>query len=807
MLRHYLRSAWRTIRRNPFYSLINIGCLAIGIAVTMTILLYLLHEHSFDRWHANASRIFTVYTTQTLGESRFRNGQLSCITGPAAKQADPSVETFVRTFPFPEQEGVELQNPADPASRYWESRDFLFADSNFFQVFSFRLLRGHPESVLARPFTVVLTQVAAKKYFGASDPVGKTIVFDGKYRLEVTGIARDVPSNSSFSFGLIASMSTLARIPQYKVYLDDQRLRMGNFKTWLLLKDAADTARVERNLRRIALEADARAPKDVPDAFTETHDFYLQPIADLHLIGAFGVANGLYLGPFTWVAAVILLLALVNYMGLATARAAGRAREVGVRKVLGAGRAKIAGQYYTESAMIGAISFLAGGLLFLIFRPYFFNLLQLPIDGRFLVSPVVLCFFSALLALIIFVAGSYPSLVLSRFRPVAVLYGKVSRQRGGERVRKGFIVLQFAISMTLVICSVVIGKELSYIRHKDTGIDRTNVVMLPFGETMQHYPAYKREVAGLPPVQEVATTHYELYTGGLIVHLVHLPGRPKPEQLLSLVADTSLVPMLGLKWMQAPAAGSGWYGKDHVALNEAAVANFGLGEAVGRQLRIDDSLVTVAGVLRDFNYLSLRGAIEPFGISVVNDADREWPAGLPGCLYVKIRPNSNLPGVMDDIRKVYSKYDHRSPFSFEFLDDAFDSNYKEEDRLVRLFGLFTFVTIVIACLGLFALATFSAEQRVKEIGIRKVLGASVASIGALLSKDFLRPVLLAVMIACPASWWIMSRWLQDFAYRTSLSWWLFATAGFGLVGVALVTVLTRSLRAGRANPIDNLRTE
>lgn len=809
MFKHYLRSAWRTIRRNPFYSLINIGCLAVGVAVAMLILLYELHEHSYDRWHAHASRIFSVNTIQTFGSSRFNDPRLSCITGPAAKQADPSVEAFVRTAPA--IYGMDVQNTANPSVRFREGRDLLFADSNFFRFFSFRLVRGRPGDVLARPFTAVLTETEAKKYFANADPVGKTLLLDERYQVQVTGIAADVPSNSSIRFGVIVSLETMAKMEKYKVYLEDQRLQMGNFSTWLLLKAASDTARVARDLGRIALEADVKATQNnIPsgNAFKETHQFYLQPIADTHLEGQLGQINRKYLGPLAWVAAVILLLALVNYMSLATARAAARAREVGVRKVMGAGRLRVAGQFYTESALIAMVSFAAGGLLFLWLKPAFFNLLQIKVDSRYLLSSVVLGFFGALLLVIVFIAGSYPSLVLSAFRPVAVLYGKLSRRRGGEWVRKGFIVLQFSISMVLVISSAIIGKELYFIRHTDTGVDRENVVMLPFGSTMRHYPAYTREVAALPSIRRVATTYFELYTGGTFIHLVHLPGQPEPRELYWLIADSGFIPLLGLKWKEMPAPGATWYDMKHIVLNEAAAADYGLEDgATGRQLHIDDSAVTVAGVLKDFNYGSLRSAIKPFSITVINDVNPGNWDSLPGCLYVKIGPHINIPGVMDKIRKIYSRYDSHTPFEFHFLDEAFDSNYKQEDRLAGLFKIFTLVTIVIACLGLFALATFSAEQRMREIGIRKVLGASVASIGALLSWDFLRPVLVAVLIACPLSWWIMSRWLQDYAYRTPLSWWVFAACGLGLLGIALITVLTRSLKAGRADPVDNLRSE
>lgn len=806
MLLHHLLLALRHMRRNVLYSAVNIFCLAAGIAVTMTVFLYVLHEHSYDSWHAHSDRIFVVSTPSTYGTGNYESDRLTYPVGARALQA-AGVEAMVRVMPA--YMGVELQNTAMPGGRFRESRSFLFADSNFFRFFSFRLKRGAAGDVLSRPFAVVLTETAAKKYFGRTDPVGKTLLLDDRYRLEVTGVAGDPPSNSSLHFELIASLSTMAGMENYRDYLPDEQLQSGAFNTWIRLRRAADTAIVSRELSGMAASAAGQSPNssNYGGGFKESHRFILHPIADTHLGGNSGKQNGRYLMPFSLAAAVVLLLALVNYMSLATAQAAARAREVGVRKVLGAGRVKIAGQFYMESALFAVFSFVLGGLLFLWLRPYFFDLIQMRIDSRFLTSPRVLAFFVGLLVLVTVAAGSYPSLVLSGFRPVAVLYGRLSRQRSGERVRKGFTVLQFSISMMLVTGSAVIGKQLYYMRHMDTGMDRDRVVMAPFEMTMEDYGAYRREVAGLPGVARVATTHMKLYSGGMTLNLVHLPGQPVARQVSFLTVDSSFIGLLGLRWAEAPAAGSDWYGEDHVVINEAAVRDLGLTGVVGRALRLRDTTAVVAGILKDFNFWSLHASIAPLFLTVARNPEETWGHGSMGCLYIKIRAHTNVPTVVDAIKKSYSKYDSRTPFGFQFLDEAFDSTYKAEDRLARLFGVLTVITIAIACLGLFALATFSAQQRMREIGIRKVLGASVASIGALLSWDFLRPVVLAILIACPLSGWVMHRWLEGFAYRTELSWWVFAAAGLGLLAVALVTVVARSLRAGRANPVDNLRSE
>jgi putative ABC transport system permease protein len=798
MITNYLRSAWRGIRRNKLYSLISIGCLSIGIAVCMTILLYVLHEHSYERWQANSHRIFAVSGTFKWGDATFNSERLSFATAPLAAKADAGVEGWLRGYPA--YGPVNLVDPSKPSVSYTEKGNFLYADSNYYSFFSFRLLRGQASAVLARPNTLVLTERAAKKYFGVADPVGRTLLVNGLYTFEVTGVQADPPSNTDIRYDFVASLASLASMKEMAPSLVSQQVQGGSFKTWLLLKDPAAAGRVGQTLARLSVV------KGQPD---DAKDIYnLSALADGHLGLNFGdFSNLIYLRIFPLVAGLILLLALINYMSLATARASARAKEVGVRKVLGAGRSRLAGQFYTESAVFALLSFLAGTLLFLLWRPYFFQLLHLTIDSSFLLSPVVLAWAGGLFVLVILLAGSYPSLVLSAFKPVAVLYGKLSRRRGGERVRKGFIVFQFTVSLSLVICSLVIKKELYFIRHTDTGVDRDNVVMVPFNSHFGHYAAFKREVEALPGIREASTSLYGLYKG-LNAWSVKPPGGGKEQMLMAMSVDDHFIPMLGLRWVRKPSQEGELLDGKHILLNETAVAALNLsGDAVGQRLKLGNEEVTVAGVLKDFNYDQLKTKIGPLCVSVSGDTASGWGKELSGCMLAKIQAHANVPTVVESIRKIYSRYDHQTAFEYSFADDAFDAQYKAEDRLAGLFGVFTGITIVIACLGLFALATFSAQQRLKEIGIRKVLGASVGSIGALLSRDFLRPVLLAVVIACPVSWWLMNKWLDDFAYRTELSWWVFAVSGLGLLLVALGTVLSRSWRAGRANPVENLRSE
>jgi putative ABC transport system permease protein len=472
---------------------------------------------------------------------------------------------------------------------------------------------------------------------------------------------------------------------------------------------------------------------------------------------------------------------------------------------MGAGRGSLAGQFYIESTLYAVLAYITGVGLFLLVRPWFLQLLELRIDRGFVFSPLLLGCYAALLIVVIFVSGGYPSLVLSAFKPVAVLYGKLSRSRSGERMRKGFLIFQFSISMGLILCSVIIQKEMYFIRHADTGVNRENVVLIPFDSHLPHYQALRREVEKIPGVLGVAISDFQLY-GGYVTYMVTPKGVAKPFALPLMHVDKNFTSLLEMQWRRKPVLNDFYDGR-HVLLNESAVASLGLeGNPVGKTVMVYGDF-TVAGVLHDFNYEPLRGKIGPFCLIADRDSDSAFGNTAKGCMLARVQAHVNLPALIAALGKAYSTFDRKHSFDYQFLDEVFDSQYKAEDRLAGLMGIFTAITIIIACLGLFALATFAAQQRLKEIGIRKVLGASVASIGTLLSRDFLRPVALSALIASPLAWWVMDKWLQDFAYRTPISWWVFPVTGAGLLLIAQLTVLFRTIKAARANPTVNLRSE
>jgi len=798
MIFNYIKIAWRNLVKQRLFSMINIGGLAVGLAVCMMIMMYVAHENSYDRFHTNAELIFSPRAAFKMGGSTVSLAHTSYDAAAIIKERQPAVKDFMRTMAY--FKPVVVSNPEKPETRYSESK-LLFADNNFFSFFSFKLISGNAANVLAHPFTVVISQDMAKKYFGSENPIGKTITLktDSAFTYQVTGVAENNPSNSSIEYNFVTSNQSLLQMKEATLYTGARaQISFGNFDNYILLSHASDTVALSRSL-------DLMAKKD--KTFDDVHYTFVS-MPDMHLKSNFGdSSNTKYLKIFPLVAVLVLLLALVNYMSLSTARATLRAKEVGVRKVAGASRKTIATQFYVESTMFATISFVLGYVLCYTFKPWFLNVLQLKIDDTFLYSPVVLGLLFALLVLTIVVAGSYPSLVLSAFKPVTTLKGKMSKNAGGVAVRKVFTTLQFSISVGLIICGIVIDRQLYYFRHVETGVNRENVVMVPVHNTFgSNYPSFKQDIKSLSGIETVATMHYAMFGGN---DMTSFNGKTKDENILvySLMGDDQYIKTLGLKWKYAPVAGEKLAGMDRLVINEAAIEKLHLpAYPIGSYVQSGERKAKIIGVVKNFNFSSLQSEIAPLVLNIA-------PANLPlftrdGCtLFARIKPHTNIPTLLSTMQAIYKKYDKDTPFNYTFMDDAFNQQYKAEDRLASIFSVFTYITIMLATLGLFGLAAFTIEQRTKEIGIRKVLGASLASINTLLSRDFLTLVLLSVIIASPIAWWAMNKWLQGFAYRINVQWWMFAAAGLAAIVTAVVTVSYHAINAGIANPVESLRSE
>ena len=795
MIKNYFKIAWRNLWKNKLYSFINIGGLGLGLAICMLIMLYVAHEYSYDKFNKNNKRIFSVSGKMKIGNDSIFSNQLSFAAAPILKQEYPQVESFVRTQT--QDKITVIQNMERLQLKFAEEK-FMLADSNFFSFFTFQLVQGRSEDVLKEPFSVVITARTAKKYFGTENPIGKLVSYNNKYQFRITGVAADVPSNSSIDFDFVASISSIKGMAEKKYEATSQRFQFGSVITYFLLHNASDEVPIEKAMNTIAMRGTEKRNDDA--------QYNLTSFGKAHLENNFGdAANLKYLKIFPVVALLILLLALINYMSLATARATTRAKEIGVRKVMGAARSNIAWQFYTETALYAILSFIAGCTLYSILQPWFYSLLQLNIDSSFLYNKSMLAIFLILLITTIFGAGVYPSIFLSSYKPISIISGKMSKKGGGASVRKFFSILQFTISVALVISGFIINRQLYFMRHTETGINRENVIMIPFQKSIgNHFLAFREDIRTLPAVKEVSIAHYPMYKGYDMFFSNTDNGQiPLPE----FVVDRQFVSMMGLQWKIPPGNAEDLLADKKVILNETAVNKLNLPQnPLGSQIDFSGDTVTVAAVVKDFNFETLQKKIEPLCMFVAKDTG-SFGGDMNGCLFAKFGANTNLPTVINSIQKIFDKYDKESPFTYSFMDDAFEAQYKAEDRLANLFSVFTVITIIIACMGLFGLALFSIQQRTKEIGIRKVIGSSVAGIAILLSRDFIKPVIISIVIASPIAWWVMTKWLQAFAYRINISWWMFALTAVTVVLIALLTVIFQAIKAAIANPVKSLRVE
>ncbi len=791
MFKNYIKIAWRNLIRDKVYSSINISGLGIGLAVCMLIALYVGHEYSYDKFHDKADRIYQVQSEIKMGNDPIMMPYMGYSDAVLSKENIPTVVDFL-CFKS-NYENVIVQNPESPSLKFAEIK-FLLADSNFFNFFSFPLVQGDKNQVLLNPFSLVISENMAKKYFGKQNPIGKIIRYNNKYDFTITGIAKNAPSNSSIDYNFVASISSMPAMEEHRNLLKDNG---PDFAAYLLLKESAEPELVETGLLAInKLKGD------------DGHmglKYLLKPLADMHLNQ--NAANIRYIKIFPLVALLILLLALINYASLSTARATKRSKEIGVRKVLGAKRKTIAMQFFMESALYTIIAFALGYLLCAMVQPYFFNFLQISMDDSFLYSPTMLMSFAILFIITVLLAAAYPSLLLSAYKPVMVLYGKLGKQGGGIGVRKFFTVFQFTISVILIICGIVIDRQMHFFRYADTGVDKENVIMVPFEKSVgEHIIPFKQELQSLPAVKQTSVSLYPMYSG----HSMMSVKRQNSDEMVflpTLTVDQNFISLLGLEWKMVP-NDSLFYRNQKTAaiINAAAVEKLNLDtNPIGQKI---DNRYEIQGVLQDFNYTSLSNKIGALCIFVTQDSDvsSSW-AENGGSLFLKINSQVNMPSVIQQVRTIFEKYDAERPFEYRFLDDAFEAQYAAEDRLAKIFSLFTLITILIAAMGLFGLATFTALQRTREIGVRKVLGASSQNVVTLLSKDFLKLVVLAVVIGSPLAYWFMNQWLQNFAYRIDISWWMFVLAGSGALLIAMVTVSFQAIKTANANPVKSLRVD
>ena len=804
MLTNYLKIALRNLFKYKGYSFIIISGLALGLACFILIQLYVQDERRYDRFHEKADQIYRLVEEGSVGGNRIRTAFTPPPWAPALANDIPEIVQAVR-IKTPNSRWLISYEEVN----YWE-RGFFFADASIFEVFDFPFVQGNPATALAEPNTVVLTEAAVEKYFGDEDPMGKMLTGDNLLELRVTGVMRNVPPNAHFHFDFLASFVTLETDQTWYGDLSSFQQQGLNhiIYTYLLLQDASSASAVEAKLpgfieQYLGEELERRSIELRP---------FLQPLTAIHLhsdLEAEMEANSdiRYVYLFSALAALILLIACINFINLATARSAKRAREVGMRKVVGADRRQLIQQFIGESMLFVGIALVAAvGLVHLMLSP--FNTLtgkDLMVDYGDIPAMLGLIGIALLVGLL---AGSYPAFFLASFQPAAVLKGTMKARSTNVLLRKGLVITQFAVSVAMIVGTLILFHQLEYMRNKKLGFDKEHVVTMRLANQWMgnRYESYKQALLQNPHI--LGATGASVVPGGLIdFGVIRAAGASEEENLTALTfrAGHDFVETLGLElaagrdFARARATDS----TQAVLINETAARALGWDDPVGKEIEFPGSRRTqrrtVIGVVRDFHIKSLHQRIEPLVFAF----------GQPGNLWfpsIKIR-GEDVSGALAFLQTTWNEIYPDYPFEYSFLDTDFDRLYTAEKRLEGIFGAFALFSIVIACLGLFGLASFMAEQRTKEIGVRKALGASVGGIVLLLSKDFVKLVTVAFVLGAPLAYLGMNRWLDDFAYRVDISWGIFLIAGSLSLAIAFLTISYQSIRAALADPVESLRYE
>ena len=810
MLRNYLKIAWRNLRKQRGLSFINIFGLAIGLACCLLIMLYVADELSYDRYNAKADRIYRLNSDVKFGSSDMKMAVTPDPLGPTLKQDYPQVEQFVRLH----QRGTWLVKRAGSISNLSED-NITFADSTLFDVFTLPLIAGVAKRALAQPNSVVISESAARRHFGNQNPMGQTLIVYNKQAYRVTGVMRDMPTNAHFHSDFFFTL--LNDDYQWGQWLS------SNHHTYVVLKPGVNPEVFAKNF-------DALVDKYVgPQAFAalgttmdqfrkagNRFNFWMIPLTDIHLRSKQTVelapnGNIQYVYIFSAVALFILLIAGINFMNLSTARSSKRAKEVGVRKVLGSERGQLIGQFMAESVLMTTLAMGGALLLVAVLLPLFNDVAAKELSLLRFVSPYWIGLIALLPIVVGLLAGSYPAFFLSSFRPIGALKGGSSSDNGrrGVGLRSGLVVFQFIMSVVLIVGTLIVYRQITYIQTKNLGFRRDQMLAVQGVDALgKGAETFKQEVLKLPGVVRGSISGY-LPTPGNRSNTTFFPegqvDQAKAVSMQNWGVDHDYVKTLGMQIVRgrdfSPSFGSD---SSAVILNETAAKFFGGNGILGKRIvKFADSQLktvktyTVIGIVRNFHYESLRDNIGALSL--------ELDANSGGATFRL--SSANLPALVSQIEAKWKQLSPGQPFGYQFMEESFDQMYRAEQRIGTLALTFAVLAILIACLGLFGLAAFTAEQRTKEIGVRKVLGASVVSIVTLLSKDFLKLVLIAILIASPLAWYAMHRWLQDFAYKIAIEWWVFALAGLLAVGIALLTVSFQSIKAALMNPVKSLRSE
>ncbi len=792
MLRNYFKIAIRNLWKHKAFSFINIFGLSVGMTACFLIFLYVNFELSYDNFHLKEDRIYRVVADiKTPTETINGNGPSWAV--PPHISEFPEVSAAVRVL-----SDVILFKKDNLTFNETES---LWADADFFTVFDYKLLKGNPLTVLKEPFSIVLSESSAKKYFGDDDPIGQVIqITDDAFPSTVTGIMEDIPVNSQIQGDVVISMTTITK--KFAEGVDNQWGNYGPF-AYLLLKPGTNAAGLESKLPAF-LEKWSGKEMSKSQMFPT---LLLEPLKDVYLKsdrGGFVTGNIKNVYVFSIVAMLILLIACINFVNLTTARSSERAKEVGIRKVVGAAKFQLARQFIGESVLISLIAFLLTLIVSSLLLPSFNQLAGKTISQGIFDTPsyTLLLFLTAIgIGLL---AGIYPALILSSFKPTTVLKGRFSTGTKGSFLRKSLVISQFTISIALIIGTIVVYSQMSYMGNLDLGFKKDQILVVDTNSD-KNRDVLKQAISDLSNIKNVSLSSSVPGTGNPAAYseIENIKGDLQVANLDLYFVDFDYISLFDIQ-LVAGRPFSSEFKTDNtqaMVLNEAAVKMFGYSspeQAIGKRFKQWGREGKIIGVIKDFHFQSLKNPIKPLSMRI--EADRHD--------YLSINvPSSNLASTIVTVEKEWKKIIPNKPFSYYFLDEFFSRQYKSEEQFGKLFLNFALLAIFLSCLGLLGLASYTTMQRTKEIGIRKVMGASVSSILNLLSRDFLKLVVISFFVATPVSWYFMQKWLMDFAYRTNIGWWVFVVAGVIAILIALITISFQSIKAARSNPIKSLKTE
>jgi putative ABC transport system permease protein len=795
MIRNYLKTAWRNILNNKFYATINVAGLTVGLVVGLFMLFWVQDELSFDKHNSKADKIYKVGIVAGTGISKQIFNHIIAPVATFAKSEIPEVKDAVRIMSLGDA-------PFKYKNKIFIESNFAFTDPSYFSVFNFNLIKGDKRNPFPDNNSLVITESTAKRYFGNEDPIGKVVMMGQDEQCMVTGVIPDYPANSSFQYHVLLPISRfnyLAYIKNKMSYdnktvvpsMDADWAHFG-FETYLLLKSEVNTTVLEKKLQAIH---ERNKPEDAPVPYLT------QPLLKMHLYQADGTDGGFStVRTFAIVALMILLIACINYVNLSTARSMLRAKEVSMRKIIGAGKFQLFMQFMVETALLFVIAAVFAIVLMFMLLPYFNQFSGKQIVFGLSNYNIWLCIAATLLGTLA-ASSIYPALLLSSFEPLKALKGKISVGIGNVAFRRILVVIQFSVSIVLIIGTLVIGNQLKFIRNKNLGYDKENIFSFIMRPDMQkHFDVVKSELLKNPGVVAVTRAGRNIIINGSSTGDNDWDGKPANSNMWfnQIPADKDLISFFKMKITQGNNFKGSIADSSHFLINETAVKEMGLKNPVGKRLRIQTINGTIIGVVKDFHFTTIHKKIEP----------AVFQYNPNSCWYIYIKTTGrDAQKAIAATQAEWKQYNNDVPFNYAFLDESYNKLYTTEQKQGSLFNLFSAITIIISCLGLFGLATYSAQVKTREIGIRKVLGASVAKIISLLATEFMVLIIIAIVIAMPIAWFAMNKWLQDYAYKINIGWVVFLFAGGGATLIALATISIQSVKAALANPVKSLRSE